>query len=121
MNFIRALGWSFCFRFYSWVDLIMMINHMFVFIKEFQFLYRYVDETEKTFYNNYEYDVKMIRTLFVIGILTQFTRFTYFLSLIDQIAYLVDIMKQVLIDIIGFMVILLLIVFAFSLCFYTLS
>jgi len=48
----------------------MMINHILIFIKEFQFLRRYIDENEDTFYNNYEYDVKFIRILNVIGVLT---------------------------------------------------
>ena len=44
VNFIRALKWEFVSRIYSWIDLVMMVNHICIFSKYTQFLNRYGDE-----------------------------------------------------------------------------
>lgn len=113
VGFIRALKWDFLRRLYSWVDLTMVVTHILVFYFFFTWLYL----AERTPEANFEDHVKTIRYCNVVNILCQFIRFTYFLTLFDQLAWLVDIIKEIFVDIFYFMIIMGLVVFGFSLCF----
>ena len=69
----------------------------------------------------FEVNANWIRYIGVFGTLCLFFKFSYFLSLIDQIAPLIDIIFQIVFDIKYFMLVLMIYVFLFAQCFQILS
>jgi hypothetical protein len=59
-----------------------------------------------------------MRILQIIGVLLIFIKFEYFFSILDSIAPLLDMIKQILYDIGYFMLILLMYTLMFASCFY---
>jgi len=81
INSLKALKSEYFFRFYSWVDIVNVIVYVWILSAFIKILS--VDYTWKDNSHDFEFDIKMLRTLLVVGVLTLFVKLTYFLSLIE--------------------------------------
>ena len=72
-------------------------------------------------FKQYKVNIVLLRDTFVFGILLMFSRISYFMGLVDQLAPLLSIIYQIFMDISHFMFILLFTGFAFALSFYILG
>lgn len=78
---MKALKYEYFFRLYSWIDILSVIVYIWImgaFIKVLTREYSKDDNAQ-----SFEFDIKMLRILLVVEVLTHFVKLTYFLSLIE--------------------------------------
>lgn len=116
INFIRALKWNFLKRIYSYIDITMLCLHLMIFVNYYSLIFNTAMD-----YETFERDIKFLRYCQVLNALCQFGRFTYFLTLFDQLAWLLDVIKVIFIDIFYFMIIMTILGVGFSICFFIIA
>jgi len=105
---------EFFMRFYSWVDMLFIILNLSVQVMSMSDVSSYREWTWIIFRSNQ----KIMRLFMVACTMLLFAKFSYFLSLIDEVAPVIDIITQILIDIKYFLVVLFLQGLALSVSFY---
>ena len=102
---------AFFMRMYSYLDMIYILQN---FVTYYSMLFIFTkDMTEEEFMTK----VKQQRLIACIGTITLYSKASYYLSLIDQIAPLIDIIVQIFYDMKWFMVVLIIYVIMLANCF----
>lgn len=96
-----------------WIDLIYIIVNLMVGL--------YMVEFYLFGYSNYKRDITNQRYLNCLGIILIYLKGSFYLSLIDAVAPLIDIMRRIAYDIRYFVFILCVYGFGFAFCFYIIS
>jgi len=104
-------------RFYSWLDLIILIVNISLFTQFTRIIG--VDNTEN--WNEYKELTMAVRYTIIIGVIVYFSKLLYFMSLVEKIAPFVDTIFRCVIDIGYFGVILIIMSFAFAWAFWILG
>jgi len=114
INLMNMMGKNYFMRGNSWIDIIFLgVNvYMKVFSPEQQ---RTQDDFDKL---NFEEATIRLRQLECVGEILIYIKLTYFLSLLDAFAPLIDTIVKILEDIIYFLFVLLLHAMVFGTCFY---
>mmetsp|Transcript_18470 Transcript_18470/g.28338 ORF Transcript_18470/g.28338 Transcript_18470/m.28338 type:complete len:119 (-) Transcript_18470:543-899(-) len=112
MVFISNMKFDYFMRVYSLLDLLYVIMNLVIFYSMYS---RLVQETMEE--NEFINSIEMERYYEVAAILTLYAKASYFLSLVDQIAPLIDIIVQIIYDIRAFLFIVGLYVYGLSKCF----
>lgn len=118
---MRGMGWLYLKRFNSWVDVALMIINITTFFQFTIVLNTDMQEASTYTFKRYRSDTEHIRQTLVGALLLMFSKMGYFLSLVDRIAPLIDIIIKIFRDIIWFMFVLFLVLISFSLSFYLLA
>lgn len=112
MKYMRT---DYFFRFYSWVDLTYVIMNFYIYKSIF-------DRYDRNMFKSQWVDhIQFERHLEVFAVITIYGKSTYFLSMVDSIAPLIDMILQILVDIKYFLFVVLIYVIAFGTCFYILG
>jgi len=98
------MKWNFFKRAYSWIDMAFLAVNFLLRYEEVHQLDTNDDYDKATFQDH----AINLRFLECIGTILLYVKITYFISLVDAIAPLVDTIWRVLIDIFYFMVVLIL-------------
>lgn len=112
MKYMRT---DYFFRFYSWVDLTYVLMNFLIYQSIFD---RY---DRNMFKDQWVKHIQFERHLEVFAVITIYGKSTYFLSMVDSIAPLIDMILQILVDIKYFLFVVLIYIIAFGTCFYILG
>lgn len=112
MKYMRS---DYFFRFYSWVDLMYVLMNLLV----YQSIWQRYDQNK--FRDQWVRHIQEERHLEVFAVITIYGKSTYFLSMVDSIAPLIDMIVQILDDIKYFLLVVGIYVMAFGSCFYILG
>lgn len=102
-------------RMYSYLDIIYIVQN---FVTYFSIYIHFTHDMEE---EEFIYKVKQQRLIGCIGTITLYCKASYFLSLVDQIAPLIDIIVKIFYDIKWFMVVLMIYLVMLANCFRIMS
>jgi len=114
---LQGMGTLYFKRFYSWLDLIILIVNISLFGQFTRIIG--VDHTED--WREYKELTMAVRYTIVIGILVYFLKLLYFMSLVEKISPLIDCIFKCVYDIGWFTIILIIMSFAFGCAFWLLG
>lgn len=117
----QNMGLVYLKRKWTWVDLIVLVLSITILTYFFGFASNISDGTYISKYNYYVEQTTIIRIMLMFGQMLLFTKSQYFLSMIDHISPLISIAFQIMVDILGFLVILIIFMFSFSFAFFILA
>jgi len=114
---MKGMGSKYFKRIYTWMDfgLVFVNDSLFVLFEQV------ISVGAEEEYNAYRDFTVGMRLIIVIGIIVQYLKLGYFLSLVDQIAPMIDIVYRIVYDIGWFVIVLLVMTFAFTYAFYILA
>jgi len=107
-NAIRETGTAYFSRMYSLFDLMYIVQFFTTYV-----LINVLLTTDYTF-EEFEVKANLIRYIGIFGTICLFLKFSYFLSLVDQIAPLIDIIFQIFFEMRYFSLVLFIYIFMFA-------